>query len=91
MIPRRRFGSSGIVLSTVAFGTMRLLAPRFDARSASDLLIALHDAGVTSLHVSAEYDSWPVTCEAVRTLRKARPDGGASGEFCSPRHAVGAS
>jgi aryl-alcohol dehydrogenase-like predicted oxidoreductase len=54
---------------------MRLVAPRFDAASATDLLLSLYDQGVTSLHVSAEYDSWPVTCEAVRALRKARPNG----------------
>ena len=54
---------------------MRLVPPRFDAASATDLLLSLYDQGVTSLHVSAEYDSWPVTCEAVRALRKARPNG----------------
>ena len=54
---------------------MRLLAPRFDVASATDLLLSLYDQGVTGLHVSAEYDSWPVTCAAVKALRKARPGG----------------
>ncbi len=74
-VPRRAFGASGVDLSTLTFGTMRLLAPRFDRASATDLLIRLHDQGVTSLHVSAEYDSWDLTCQAVRGLRQARPDG----------------
>ncbi len=74
-VPRRVFGASGVDLSTLTFGTMRLLPPRFDLASATDLLIRLHDHGVTSLHVSAEYDSWDLTCQAVRALRRARPNG----------------
>lgn len=74
-VPRRAFGASGVELATVTFGTMRLLASGFDVASATGFLLSLYDAGVTSLHVSAEYESWRLTCEVVRALRKARPNG----------------
>jgi aryl-alcohol dehydrogenase-like predicted oxidoreductase len=75
LLPRREFGRSGIGLSAFTFGTMRMAAPRFDEASATDFLIFLHDRGVTSFHVSHEYDSYPLACAALRGLRRARPDG----------------
>jgi aryl-alcohol dehydrogenase-like predicted oxidoreductase len=54
---------------------MRMLAPRFDEGSATDFLLFLHDQGVTSFHVSHEYESYPLACAALKGLRRARPDG----------------
>jgi aryl-alcohol dehydrogenase-like predicted oxidoreductase len=72
-VPRRPFGGSGVWLSALAFGTMRLTPPKFDAESALALLLHLSDHGVTSFHVSHEYDSYPFVCEALAALRRARP------------------
>ncbi len=72
-VPRRAFGRSGVELSTLALGTMRLMAPKFDAKSAQALLLHLADHGVTSFHVSHEYDSYPFVCDALAGLRRARP------------------
>lgn len=72
-VPRRAFGRSGVELSTLAFGTMRLTPPKFDADSAMALLGRLSDHGVTSFHVSHEYDSYPFVCDAMAALRRARP------------------
>lgn len=72
-VPRRAFGRSGVELSALAFGTMRMTAPKFDADSAVALLGRLVDHGVTSFHVSHEYDSYPFVCDALAALRRARP------------------
>jgi len=71
-VPRRAFGGSGVELSALALGTMRLTAPKFDAESALALLLHLSDHGVTSFHVSHEYDSYPFACDALAALRRAR-------------------
>lgn len=72
-VPRRAFGASGVQLSTLALGTMRLMAPKFDAESAQRLLLHLADQGVSSFHVSHEYDSYRFVCEALAGLKRARP------------------
>jgi aryl-alcohol dehydrogenase-like predicted oxidoreductase len=72
-VPRRAFGASGVELSALAFGTMRLASPKFDADTALCLLLHLSDHGVTSFHVSHEYDSHPFVCDALAALRGARP------------------
>jgi aryl-alcohol dehydrogenase-like predicted oxidoreductase len=72
-VPRRAFGASGVDLSALALGTMRLTPPRFDAAGALTLLLHLADRGVTSFHVSHEYDSFDFVCEALAGLRRARP------------------
>lgn len=72
-VPRRAFGGSGVELSALALGTMRMMAPKFDAAGAVDLLLRLADHGVTTFHVSHEYDSYPFVCEALVALRRARP------------------
>jgi len=73
IVPRRAFGRSDVGLSALALGTMRMMAPKFDAASALALLLHLADHGVTSFHVSHEYDSYPFVCEALASLRRARP------------------
>ncbi|THD59742.1 aldo/keto reductase [Phenylobacterium sp.] len=72
-VPRRAFGGCGVELSALALGTMRLMPPKFDADSAMALLTHLSDHGVTSFHVSAEYDSHPFVSDALAALRRARP------------------
>ena len=72
-VRRRAFGGSGVSLSALAFGTMRLAPPKFDAESALALLLHLADRGVTSFHVSHEYESFPFACAALAALRRARP------------------
>jgi aryl-alcohol dehydrogenase-like predicted oxidoreductase len=72
-VARRPFGASGVELSTLALGTMRLMPPRFDARMAQTLLLHLADHGVTSFHVSHEYESYDFVCDALAGLRRARP------------------
>jgi aryl-alcohol dehydrogenase-like predicted oxidoreductase len=72
-VPRRAFGGSGVELSALALGSMRLTPPRFDSDSALALLLHLSDHGVTSFHVSHEYDSYPFVCDALAALRRARP------------------
>jgi aryl-alcohol dehydrogenase-like predicted oxidoreductase len=52
---------------------MRLAPPKFDAASALALLLHLADHGVTSFHVSHEYESFDFVCEATAALRRARP------------------
>jgi aryl-alcohol dehydrogenase-like predicted oxidoreductase len=73
VIPRRGFGRSGVSLSAFCFGTMRLVAARFDLASATALVTRLFDAGVTSFHVSAEYESHALACAALKALRRDRP------------------
>jgi aryl-alcohol dehydrogenase-like predicted oxidoreductase len=72
-VPRRAFGHGGVELSALALGTMRLMPPKFDAASALSLLLHLSDRGVTSFHVSHEYESYAFVCEAMAGLRRARP------------------
>ena len=72
-VPRRAFGRSDVELSVLALGTMRMTAPKFDADSAMALLLHLSDHGVTSFHVSHEYDSYAFVCDALAALRRARP------------------
>jgi aryl-alcohol dehydrogenase-like predicted oxidoreductase len=72
-VPRRAFGRSDVGLSALALGTMRMTAPKFDADSALALLLHLSDHGVTSFHVSHEYDSYAFVCDALAALRRARP------------------
>lgn len=73
IVPRRAFGGSGVGLSALALGTMRLAPPKFDAQSALDLLLHLCDHGVSSFHVSHEYESHAFACQALAALRRARP------------------
>ena len=72
-VARRPFGVSGVELSALALGTMRLAPPKFDAPAAQALLLHLADHGVTSFHVSHEYDSYDFVCDALAGLRRARP------------------
>jgi aryl-alcohol dehydrogenase-like predicted oxidoreductase len=72
-VPSRPFGSSGVELSALTLGTMRLMPPKFDGGSALTLLLHLSDRGVSTFHVSHEYESYDFACEALAALRCARP------------------
>jgi aryl-alcohol dehydrogenase-like predicted oxidoreductase len=71
--PRRPFGASGVSLSAWTFGTMRLHLLGLDGAEAADFLTALYDRGVTSFHVSPEYESHALACAALKGLRRRRP------------------
>ena len=64
----------GVALSAVALGTCGPMQPKFDADSALALLLHLSDHGVTSFHVSHEYESYAFACDALAALRRARPE-----------------
>src|SRR5690606_20006048 len=71
-VERRRYGTTGVELSALGFGTMRLDPGRIAPAEASALLLRLHAAGVTTLHTSGEYAAHPLACEALRRARRAR-------------------
>ena len=58
-------------LSGLTFGTMRLHGLG-DVARAADLIRRAMDGGVTSFHVSSEYESWPFFVEAWNAVRKDR-------------------
>lgn len=60
-------------MSALCFGVMRLAQRGFDEAQATDFLARLYDRGVTSIHVSHEYESHALACAAVRGLRRIRP------------------
>ncbi|MEM7337892.1 MAG: aldo/keto reductase [Actinomycetota bacterium] len=66
---RRRFGATAVELPVVTFGTMRL-ADDNGGLSAAEVLLRLHDAGVTAHHSSFEYDSHPVYLAALADVRR---------------------
>jgi aryl-alcohol dehydrogenase-like predicted oxidoreductase len=70
---RRNFGDSGLSLSALSFGCMRLDAEQFTLRKALDLVLYLYDHGVTSFHSSHEYDSFVFYCKVMRAFRRTRP------------------
>jgi aryl-alcohol dehydrogenase-like predicted oxidoreductase len=72
VIPRRRFGSTDVELSTLCFGSMRI-PPAVDDDSMCDLLCQLIDAGATSMHSSVEYETFPRFCALLEQLRRRRP------------------
>jgi aryl-alcohol dehydrogenase-like predicted oxidoreductase len=51
---------------------MRMTPDRMDERSASDLLLGLIDGGVNVVHVSSEYDSFPLFAQVFRAVRAQR-------------------
>ncbi len=74
MIQRRRFGDTGVFVSTVCFGSMRLLPERLEPDAALELLLQLVDRGVDTFHTSREYPAHPYFCASLARLRRARPD-----------------
>jgi aryl-alcohol dehydrogenase-like predicted oxidoreductase len=73
VMQRRPLGDSGVDLSPLAFGSMRMeLYPASDAHW-ERLLLLLVDGGVTTFHSSHEYQSYPRFCRLIKKIRRARP------------------
>ncbi len=70
----RQLGSSGVRLSPLSFGTMRLLEAGLDENGAADLLVQMADAGINGLHSSSEYPSFGLFCCALRIALRRRPE-----------------
>ena len=60
-------------MSAIAYGTMRLLPARFSDDEIVELFLTALDAGITTFHVSHEYESYPGVCRALKLARDARP------------------
>jgi aryl-alcohol dehydrogenase-like predicted oxidoreductase len=72
-VKRRELGRTGLSLSEVTFGSMRLDAGRMTEGEACALLVHLLDHGVTSFHCSPEYESHRFFCASLRRARRERP------------------
>lgn len=64
----RPLGRSGVALSPIAFGSMRLDERALDDDAWLALLRGAHDRGVTTLHSSTEYATFDRFCALVRRL-----------------------
>lgn len=73
MIPRE-FGRSGIKLSPVTFGSMRLSPQKIDLDGAVELISYLYDHGVNTFHSSHEYDTDPFFCRVLKQFRSQNPN-----------------
>jgi aryl-alcohol dehydrogenase-like predicted oxidoreductase len=73
VMQRRTLGDSGVDLSALTFGSMRMEAyPAPDAHW-ERLLLYLIDAGITSFHSSQEYGSYRRFCRLIKKVRRMRP------------------
>lgn len=72
MIPRE-FGRSGIKLSPITFGSMRLDSNRIDLKGAVSLITHLYDHGVNTFHSSHEYATDPFFCQIMAQFRAHHP------------------
>ena len=72
MIPRE-FGRSGIKLSPITFGSMRLDPQRIELDRAVKLITYLHDRGVDTFHSSHEYDTDAFFCRTMQQFRARNP------------------
>ena len=71
---RRELGRSGIDLSALTFGSMRLRPATVGEDDAIALLHSLLDGGVNTFHSSREYESYDYFCAVLRkTLRSRGP------------------
>ena len=70
---RRALGASGVTLSPIAFGSMRLEVGAFPDAHWLELFHLLADEGITAFHSSHEYESYPRFCRLIRQLRRDRP------------------
>jgi aryl-alcohol dehydrogenase-like predicted oxidoreductase len=61
-LPRGRIGEA--VVSKICLGTMRLQRAG-DAHSAARLIQYAQEIGISSLHCSSEYESYPLLCDAL--------------------------
>ncbi len=75
-VPRRRFGRADVHVSAIAYGTMSLEPSRFSDDEIVRLFVAALDAGITTFHVSNEYESYPGVRRALRRAKRERPQTG---------------
>lgn len=73
MIPRE-FGRSGIQLSPVIFGSMRLDPSKIELERAIELVSYLYSRGVDTFHSSHEYDTDAFFCRAIQQFRQQHPE-----------------
>lgn len=62
-----------IPASAIIYGTMRMLEKSRSISDWADFLREIHQAGIRTLHSSDEYESFPLLCEALSTLRRENP------------------
>jgi hypothetical protein len=62
-----------IAADRICLGTMRLADAECSVREWADFLVAAHRLGVRALHVSHEYDTWPLVRQIAAELAN-RPD-----------------
>jgi predicted aldo/keto reductase-like oxidoreductase len=72
MIPRE-FGNTGIKLSPLTFGSMRLDPARIELKTAISLISYLYANGVNTFHSSHEYDTDPFFCQVMQQFRQLHP------------------
>lgn len=69
----REFGRSGIKLSPVTFGSMRLDPQQIDLNTAIELISYLYEHGINTFHSSHEYATDPFFCQAIEQFRTQNP------------------
>ena len=72
MIPRE-FGNTGIQLSPISFGSMRLEPKKIELKEAVQLLAYLYDNGINTFHSSHEYETDDFFCQALSQFRSLYP------------------
>ena len=70
----REFGQTGLYLSPITFGSMRLDSQKISFDDAVNLVSYLCDNGVTSFHSSHEYPTDEFFCQVIRELQRIKPD-----------------
>lgn len=73
MIPRE-FGRSGIKLSPVTFGSMRIDPQKIELNAAVELITYLYEHGVNTFHSSHEYETDSFFCSVLKEFRQQQPD-----------------
>lgn len=69
----REFGQSGINLSSVTFGSMRLDPKRIEFEKAVELIAYLYESGVNTFHSSHEYESDRFFCRVIQQFLAHHP------------------
>ncbi len=69
----REFGQSGIKLSPVTFGSMRLDPQKIDLETAVELVTYLYESGINTFHSSHEYDTDAFFCQVMQQFRTRHP------------------
>lgn len=70
----REFGRSGITLSPVTFGSMRLNPDKIDSSAAVELITYLYQNGINTFHSSHEYETDRFFCQVLQKFRASHPN-----------------